>query len=92
MLYSFLGGKDGAAPRAGLTCDAAGSLYGTTQGQGSADVVSTVFKLDTRGQETVLHILTNPESGSSAGSTRSWMLQPLWHYAFWRRRWQRCRL
>src|ERR1700690_3414196 len=29
-LYKFTGGKDGEAPTAGLICDQAGSLYGTT--------------------------------------------------------------
>jgi uncharacterized repeat protein (TIGR03803 family) len=29
VLHSFTGGVDGAAPKAGLTIDAAGNLYGT---------------------------------------------------------------
>jgi hypothetical protein len=31
LLHSFSGGNDGAFPYAGLTADAAGSLYGTSQ-------------------------------------------------------------
>jgi uncharacterized repeat protein (TIGR03803 family) len=30
VLYNFTGGQDGAAPRAGVTLDQAGNLYGTT--------------------------------------------------------------
>jgi len=56
VLYRFLGGNDGAAPRAGLARDAAGNLYGTTQGQGSP---ATVFKVDKNGHETVLFIFEN---------------------------------
>jgi uncharacterized repeat protein (TIGR03803 family) len=44
VLYSFAGGKDGAAPEAGLTFDAAGNLYGTTTASG-ANGTGTVFKL-----------------------------------------------
>lgn len=56
VLYRFQGGNDGAAPRAGLARDAAGNLYGTTQGQGSP---ATVFKVDKNGHETVLFIFEN---------------------------------
>jgi len=59
VLYRFQGGNDGAAPRAGLARDAAGNLYGTTQGQGVVGAVSTVFKVDTNGHETVLFIFKN---------------------------------
>jgi uncharacterized repeat protein (TIGR03803 family) len=61
VLYRFLGGNDGAAPRAGLARDAAGNLYGTTQGQGTP---STVFKVDPSGNETVLHILNSPANAA----------------------------
>ncbi len=56
VLYRFQWGNDGAAPRAGLARDAAGNLYGTTQGQGSP---STVFKVDKNGHETVLFVFEN---------------------------------
>jgi len=59
VLYRFQGGNDGAAPRAGLARDAAGNLYGTTQGQGVVGAVSTVFKVDKNGHETVLFIFEN---------------------------------
>jgi hypothetical protein len=46
---------DGADPLAGLTRDAAGNLYGTTQGNGVINAASTVFKVDPKGHETVLY-------------------------------------
>jgi hypothetical protein len=45
VLYSFAGGNDGANPTTGLIFDAAGSLYGTTTGGGTAGFGGTVFKL-----------------------------------------------
>lgn len=45
---------DGLWPVAGLTQDAAGNLYGTTQYGGSSGG-GTVFELDTAGNETVLY-------------------------------------
>jgi uncharacterized repeat protein (TIGR03803 family) len=62
VLYSFKGGSDGGVPVAGLIMDAAGNVYGTTQNGGSGGGCSfgcgTVFKLDTAGNETVLHSFT----------------------------------
>jgi uncharacterized repeat protein (TIGR03803 family) len=57
VLYSFCPVQgsctDGAGPEAGLVMDARGNLYGTTPFGGAENGV--VFKLDTRGHETVLH-------------------------------------
>jgi len=36
VIYAFKGGSDGANPGAGLTADASGNLYGTTQSGGGA--------------------------------------------------------
>jgi uncharacterized repeat protein (TIGR03803 family) len=44
VLYSFEGGSDGNAPRAGVTLDAAGNVYGTTS-LGGPDNLGTVFEL-----------------------------------------------
>jgi uncharacterized repeat protein (TIGR03803 family) len=44
VLYSFLWGKDGLAPEAGVIFDTVGNLYGTTQWGGSGNA-GTVFKL-----------------------------------------------
>jgi uncharacterized repeat protein (TIGR03803 family) len=58
ILYSFAGGVDGASPEAGVILDAAGNLYGTTWGGGSAGF-GTVFKLsrnpDGTWTESILH-------------------------------------
>jgi uncharacterized repeat protein (TIGR03803 family) len=59
VLYAFTGGTDGSNPRAGLIRDAEGSLYGTTQYGGNSNSCEggcgVVFKLDSSGNETVLH-------------------------------------
>src|SRR5208283_4382181 len=54
VLYSFTGGADGGSPGAGVIRDPAGNLYGTTAIGGTAEL-GVVFKLDTSGNETVLH-------------------------------------
>jgi uncharacterized repeat protein (TIGR03803 family) len=60
VLYSFCSVvvhgfcMDGVSPVAGLIQDAAGNLYGTTT-KGPAYTSGVVFKLDSRGQETVLY-------------------------------------
>lgn len=55
VLYSFTGGADGGSPRhSSLVRDSAGNLYGTT-GEGGPSDFGVVFKLDTAGNETVLH-------------------------------------
>jgi uncharacterized repeat protein (TIGR03803 family) len=61
VLYSFTGiGGDGAEPLAGVVLDAQGNLYGTTL-YGGDDTCKpplgcgTVFKVDTTGNESVLH-------------------------------------
>jgi uncharacterized repeat protein (TIGR03803 family) len=57
VLYSFIGGTDGAYPFAPLVRDAAGDLYGTTCcGGTSGDGV--VFKVSKTGKETILHSFT----------------------------------
>jgi len=60
VLYSFTGGSDGADPYAALIRDASGSLYGTTIQGGHLGCAQpggcgTVFRVDARGTESVLH-------------------------------------
>ncbi len=70
VLYSFTGmDGDGATPYSSLVIDAAGNLYGTTNG-GGAYGYGTVFEIDETGNETVLYSFTgingdgkNPYSG-----------------------------
>lgn len=67
VLYNFLGGTtDGAYPLAGVIRDSAGNLYGTTQGGGTSNL-GTVFKIDTSGNETVLHSFTGPDGSLPYG-------------------------
>ena len=55
VLYRFgSDAGDGAVPFAGLIRDTAGNLYGTTTGAGAHDE-GTVFKLDSKNDETVLY-------------------------------------
>src|SRR6516162_8212693 len=65
VLHSF-GGSDGANPEQPLIMDHASNLYGTTA-FGGASNAGTVFKLDTAGNETVLHSFSNVGTGA-AGS------------------------
>jgi len=70
-LYNFTGAKDGGTPSAGLFRDAQGNLYGTTFWNGSGGW-GTVFKVDTKGAETVLYNFTGAADGAnpSAGLIR----------------------
>jgi uncharacterized repeat protein (TIGR03803 family) len=56
VLYRFEGGSNGSDPIAGLVRDAAGNLYGTTQGNGFIGGAAVAFKLDPNGQETSFDI------------------------------------
>jgi uncharacterized repeat protein (TIGR03803 family) len=64
VLYRFKGATDGKNSRAGLVRDAAGNLYGTNVGGGFPGE-GTVFKLDTLGNETVLHIFGRDSEGAA---------------------------
>ena len=63
---SFLkGGADGESPIYGsLAMDATGNLYGDTL-QGGTDGEGTVFKVDTAGNESVLHTFTGGGDGAT---------------------------
>jgi uncharacterized repeat protein (TIGR03803 family) len=59
ILYSFKGSTDGASPQSGLTIDASGNLYGTTD-EGGQNYQGTVFRLTppktgTKWVETILY-------------------------------------
>jgi uncharacterized repeat protein (TIGR03803 family) len=56
VLYNFQGSTDGAFPTSGVIADAKGDLYGVTLNGGDANLqCGVVYKLDTKGNETVLH-------------------------------------
>lgn len=64
VLYSFQGGDDGQWPSAGLTRDAKGNLYGTTEG--------TVFDITAAGGAEVLHrFCSQPNCTDGAGPVSS---------------------
>jgi len=63
VLYSFTGGADGGNPQGDLVQDSSGNIYGTTLYGGGANA-GVIFKLDSTGNETVLHSFT-------AGSTEA---------------------
>lgn len=74
LLYIFHGKRDGHYPRAGLTADKLGNLYGTTPTGGarggcpvSDDGCGTVFRLSADGQETILHRFVGADGAIPVG-------------------------
>ena len=69
-VYNFTGGKDGGHPVTNLIFDAAGNLYGMTQG-GGAHGNGVVFSLtpnpDGSWKESVLHAFTGGKDGADGG-------------------------
>jgi len=68
VLYSFTGAPDGAQPHSNLLRDEQGNLYGTTFSGGDLTCnpsggCGTVFKVDSKGKETVLHTFTGGADG-----------------------------
>lgn len=67
VLRTFLWGKRGTFPSAGLLRDAAGNLYGTTI-EGGQQYRGVVFKIDPAGNETVLHSFQPQPDGQNPWS------------------------
>jgi len=55
VLHKFAGAPDGLLPESQLVEDAEGNLYGTTPNGGTGDNGGTVFKIDHKGNETILY-------------------------------------
>jgi len=68
VIYTFMGGDDGASPNSALVADAAGNLYGTTEMGGSSKCFGngcgTVFAVDSGGNESVVHAFTGGGFGT----------------------------
>jgi len=77
VLYNFTGGTDGGQPEGGVVRDGDGNLYGTTytggtqgecEGYLGTNGCGVVYKLDTAGEETVLHTFAGSDGAlPSAG-------------------------
>lgn len=70
ILYSFLGGSDGADPQEGNLIYVNGALYGTTPSGGRSKCSSkngcgTVYSVTTSGQEQVLHVFGKAGDGGT---------------------------
>jgi uncharacterized repeat protein (TIGR03803 family) len=75
ILYGFSGGPDGNKPQGGLTLDAQGNLYGTTQFGGNAACskgCGTVFQLSPTGNgswtRTILYLFSGPDGNGPLAS------------------------
>jgi uncharacterized repeat protein (TIGR03803 family) len=69
LLHAFQGGSDGIQPMDPLVRDSAGNLYGTAHEGGSNYCdgypgCGIVFKLDSSGAETILHVFTGGTDGA----------------------------
>src|SRR5580700_959525 len=60
VLHNF---QEEGGPSMGVIFDSAGNLYGTTSAAGTAHA-GVVYKLDTTGQETVLHSFSGADGGN----------------------------
>jgi uncharacterized repeat protein (TIGR03803 family) len=65
VLYSFMGGVDGASPMAAVIRDAAGNLYGTVDFGGTGES-GAVFMLNAAGKEIVLYSFPGGVDGGYA--------------------------
>src|SRR5208337_2198340 len=73
VLYSFNGGTDGAGP-VGLIQDSHGNLYGTTEEGGGTGCwhgygCGTVYRISSKGKESVLYRFTGGTDGASPAGT-----------------------
>jgi uncharacterized repeat protein (TIGR03803 family) len=64
VLYRFKDGQDGASPLGGVALDSSGNIYGTTWVGGTFSF-GTVFRIDSSGDETVLHSFAGGSDGAN---------------------------
>lgn len=65
FLHTFTGDPDGGEPYAGVIMDQAGSLYGTTVAGGdNVNSKGTVYKIDPKKKETLLHSFDRESDGA----------------------------
>ena len=75
VLFTFTGGTDGANPNSPLIRDVSGNLYGVTEDGGDLNCYANigcgiVFKVDTAGNETVLHTFAGTDGEFVRGLIR----------------------
>jgi len=63
VLYTFTNTAQGWQPEAAPILDSSGNLYGTTLFGGTAGGFGTVFRLDTKGNESVLYSFSGTPDG-----------------------------
>ena len=68
VLYSFVGGADGATPRAGVIADASGNLYGMTSSGGTA-AAGVIYTLGSTGKEGLLYTFKGLTDGETPTTT-----------------------
>jgi uncharacterized repeat protein (TIGR03803 family) len=72
VLYSFPGGSDGCFPYPGVVLDSDGNLYGVAFDGGVSGSCNNgyglVFRIDTSGNETVLHTFSGGSDGANPDS------------------------
>jgi uncharacterized repeat protein (TIGR03803 family) len=64
-VFHAFSGNDGSIPNGDLIRDEAGNFYGTTQSGEGSTLFGVVFKLDSSGNETVLHKFTGGADGAN---------------------------
>jgi uncharacterized repeat protein (TIGR03803 family) len=66
VLYPFTGGTDGTEPHDGVVRDKSGNIYGTTSSGGNTRCAcGVIFKVNKKGQETVVHAFAGYPDGDS---------------------------
>src|SRR5262245_40450185 len=69
VLHTFTDIPDGASPYAPVVVDSAGNIYGTTI-RGGANFLGAVFKIDSTGEETILHSFNRTDGTEPTGLIR----------------------